>query len=95
MLELSHVLILPAKLLFSFGLRRFPPVELLLSMAATEGAERQAALKYLLAHLDTHYAGFHVAAHSTVAFLPAIKPDGTTFLARPGEVGDRETNQAI
>lgn len=76
----------PAKLLFQFGLQRQPPIEVLLSLAASEGVERQAALKYLLNNLDTHYAGFRAGSHSTVAFLPAVKPDGATFLARPGEV---------
>ena len=82
----SHNTHTAAKLLFSFGLKRQPPVEELLSVAASEGVERQAALRYLLANLDTHYAGFRAVAHGTVAFLPAVKPDGTTFLAKPGEV---------
>jgi len=73
-------------MLFTLGLKRFPPIDVLLGIAAGRPPMNQKALDYLLANLQTHYVNFDPSVFSGVAFLPATKPDGTQILARPGEV---------
>lgn len=75
-----------AKMLFEFGLRKFPPLAVILQLASNPATQRK-ALEYLLENFDSLYSGDYdpdQVAH--LAFIPSIKPDGTAFLARPGEV---------
>jgi hypothetical protein len=78
-------LIISAKMLAGLGLRRFPPVDVLLGIAAGSAPTNAKALNYLLANISTHYINFDPTAFSQVAFIPATR-DGRTFLAKPGEV---------
>jgi hypothetical protein len=73
-------------MLASLGLRRFPPVDVLLGIAAGAPPTNEKALDYLLAHTSTHYANFDPTAYAQVAFIPATRRDGKTFMAKPGEV---------
>jgi hypothetical protein len=75
-----------ARMLFSLGLRRFPPIDVLLGIASGRPPTNQKALDYLLANLQTHYVSFDPKAFEGVAFLPATLPDGRQILAKPGEV---------
>jgi hypothetical protein len=76
-------------MLFTLGLKRFPPIDVLLGIAAGRAPMNQKALDYLLANLQTHYVNFNPKVFEGVAFLPATKPDGTQILAKPGEVSRR------
>jgi hypothetical protein len=76
-------------MLFSLGLRRFPPSDVLLGIAAGPSPTNQKALEYLLANIQTHYLGFNPKMFENVAFLPATLPDGKQVLAKPGEVSTR------
>jgi hypothetical protein len=73
-------------MLFSLGLRRFPPVDVLLGIAAGPAPLNDKALQYLLAHTNSHYINFNPMEFANVAFIPATKPNGESILARPGEV---------
>lgn len=75
-----------AKMLFSLGLRRFPPIDVLLGIGAGKPPTNEKALNYLLANTSGHYINFDPGAFSAVAFIPATRRDGQTFLAKPGEV---------
>lgn len=73
-------------MLFSLGLRRFPPVDVLLGIAAGRAPMNDKALNYLLAHTSSHYINFDPSGFSGVAFIPATRRDGQIFMAKPGEV---------
>src|ERR1700679_411118 len=78
-----------ARLLFALGLKRFPPLEDILQLAA--GPDERLwnlALKYFLEKFRAQYASYDPSNEtcSTFAFIPATRPDGSEFLARPGEV---------
>lgn len=73
-------------MLFQLGVRRFPPVDVLVGLAAGQPQSNPHALPYLLEHINTHYIGFDPSAFTQVAFLPAVCPDGKTTLAKPGHV---------
>lgn len=75
-----------ARMLFSLGLRRYPPLDVLLGLAAGSSRTNQRALEYLLANIQSHYLGFNPKMFENVAFLPATLPDGKQVLAKPGEV---------
>ena len=75
-----------AKMLSSLGLRRFPPVDVLLGIAAGPAPTNEKALNYLLSNMGNHYINFDPTVFGAVAFIPATRRDGQTFLARPGEV---------
>ncbi|KAG9042649.1 hypothetical protein FS837_010600 [Tulasnella sp. UAMH 9824] len=75
-----------AKMLFEFGLRKFPPLEVILQLASNPATQRN-AFGYLLENFDSLYSCTYdpdQVAH--LAFIPSIESDGTAFLARPGEV---------
>ena len=86
-------------MLFSLGLKRFPPIDVLLGIAAGRPPTNQKALDYLLANLQSHYVNFDPKSFEGVAFLPATLPDGRQILAKPGEVSQqliwRELNIGI
>jgi hypothetical protein len=64
------LVLIEARMLFTLGLKRFPPIDVLLGIAAGRAPMNQKALDYLLANLQTHYINF----------------DPKVFLAKPGEV---------
>lgn len=84
--SLTEALTSTARMLFSLGLRKYPPIDVLLGIAAGRPPNNERALGYLLTNVHTHYVGFEPAAFSGVAFIPAMKPDGEKILAKPGEV---------
>lgn len=73
-------------MLASLGLRRFPPIDVLLGIASGATPTNEKALNYLLSNTSTHYANFDPTVFAQVAFIPATRRDGKTFLAKPGEV---------
>nr|XP_031863300.1 uncharacterized protein CI109_001175 [Kwoniella shandongensis]KAA5530372.1 hypothetical protein CI109_001175 [Kwoniella shandongensis] len=75
-----------AKMLFSLGLRRFPPIDVLLGIAAGRPPTNEKALQYLLANIHTHYPAFRPDAFSQVSFIPALTPAGEKILGKPGHV---------
>jgi len=76
-----------AKLLFDLGLRRYPPLATLLNIAAGPDPQtRNAALKYFLDNISTKYGDYNPSLFVNLAFVPAVKTDGTKFLAKPHEV---------
>lgn len=79
-----------AKMLFSLGLRRFPPIDTLLGIASGKDAAADKALAYLLANMSAHYPTFDAMAYSGVPFIPATTATGNPTLARPGEVFTNE-----
>ena len=87
MVMLSRVLILPstAKFLFNLGLRRFPPTEVILGIAARDEPQRTIALDYFLGNYTQRYADYTVDAHANIAFVPAIH-GGEKKLVKPLEV---------
>lgn len=78
-----------AKMLYSLGLRRFPPVDTLLGIASSKEAKGERALAYLLSNTGTHYQAFDPNTFSEVAFIPATTAAGTTTLAKSGDVSQR------
>lgn len=77
--------------MYALGLRRFPPVDVLLGLAAGPAPLNQKAFEYLLTHISGHYAGFEPGQFNNVAFIPAVSATGNPILAKPGDVF---TNQA-
>ncbi|KAK6910047.1 hypothetical protein I203_104076 [Kwoniella mangroviensis CBS 8507] len=75
-----------AKMLFTLGLRRFPPIDVLLGIAAGRPPANDKALQYLLANIHNHYPMFKSEAFSGVAFIPAVTYIGDHILAKPGQV---------
>lgn len=73
-------------MLYALGLRRFPPVDVLLGIAAGSAPLNKKAFQFLLAHMSGHYAGFEPSQFNNVAFIPAISATGNPMLAKPGEV---------
>ena len=73
-------------MLFALGVRRYPPLDLLVALAADQPHANPKALPYLLEHINTHYVNFDPKAFAQVAFLPAVRPGGKQTKARPGEV---------
>ena len=73
-------------MLLSLGLRKYPPIDILLGIAAGRGPYSERALVYLLANVNVHYINFDPSAFSGVSFLPATTPTGEKVLAEPGEV---------
>nr|XP_019011143.1 uncharacterized protein I206_04455 [Kwoniella pini CBS 10737]OCF49924.1 hypothetical protein I206_04455 [Kwoniella pini CBS 10737] len=75
-----------AKLLFTLGLRRYPPIDVLLGIAAGRAPANEKALQYLLVNTHNHYPMFGSEAFSEVAFIPAKTYVGDNILAKPGRV---------
>lgn len=73
-------------MLFSLGLRRYPPIDVLLGIAAGPAPMNEKALSYLLANVSSNYINFDPTAFSAVPFIPAITPSGQSILSKPGEV---------
>ena len=79
-----------AKMLFQLGLRRFPPVDVLLGIAAGRPPTNERALRYLLDKFQSQYVTFDANAFSGVPFIPSTSPTGHSVLAKPGEVSPDE-----
>ena len=76
-----------AKFLFKLGLRRYPPLETLLSLAAgPDPVVRRAALKYFLGNIASKYPEYDITTFATLPYVPAQKPDGTSFMGTPHQV---------
>ena len=79
-----HALV--AKLLFSLGLLRLPPLTVLLNQAASSDAMlRSNALKYLLDNYS-RYPDYNPENFREVAYVPAVIPSGEEIMAKPHEV---------
>ena len=74
-----------AKFLFNLGLRRFPPAEVVLGIAAKGEPQRTVALNYFLDNYIQKYTDYTPDAHANIAFVPAIHK-GEKKLAKPLEV---------
>lgn len=73
-------------MLFELGLRKFPPLAVILQLASNP-ATQQKAFGYLLENFDSLYScTYDLEQVAHLAFIPSIKPDGAVFLARPREV---------
>ncbi|EJD52006.1 hypothetical protein AURDEDRAFT_181569 [Auricularia subglabra TFB-10046 SS5] len=76
-----------AQFLFKIGLRKFPPLETLLSIASgTDEKQAATALRYLLDNINGHYASYDPKRFPNAKFVPAVKADGTKMMASPLEV---------
>ncbi|KAI0083802.1 hypothetical protein BDY19DRAFT_975723 [Irpex rosettiformis] len=75
-----------AKFLHSLGLRRYPPLDVILCLAAsTDEKIRSTALRYFLDNYQTRYPDYQPSSFANLAFVPAMK--GTVpYLGKPGEV---------
>ena len=62
----------PAAFLFNLGLRRYPPTEGILGIAAKDKPQRTVALDYFPDNYRQKYTDYTAAAHANVAFVPAI-----------------------
>ncbi|KAK8864438.1 hypothetical protein IAR55_001687 [Kwoniella newhampshirensis] len=74
-----------AKMLFGLGLRRVPPIDVLLGIAAGRAPMNEKALQYLLTNIHNHYPTFRADSFSQVSFIPATTPSGDKILAKPGQ----------
>lgn len=78
-----------AKFMFELGLNRYPPLETILMLAGSTNIDKRAiALKYFIENHNTRYTSYQAGAFKHLAFVPALKPDGTSFLANPTVVRD-------
>ena len=75
----------PAKFLFNLGLRRFPPTEIILGIAAKDEPQRTIAMNYFLDSYIQKYTDYTIDAHANIAFVPAIHR-GEKKLVKPLEV---------
>ncbi|KAH8102310.1 hypothetical protein BXZ70DRAFT_1017278, partial [Cristinia sonorae] len=63
-----------AKFLYNIGLRRSPPLETVVNLAAsTDETVRSVAFRYLLDNLSTKYTDYHPNNYSHLAYIPAMK----------------------
>ncbi|KAF8604785.1 hypothetical protein BDV93DRAFT_440059, partial [Ceratobasidium sp. AG-I] len=73
-----------AKFMFELGLKRSPPLETILALAGAIDIDKRAlALKYFMDNHSSRYTTYQPDAFKQLAFVPAIKPDGTAFLTNP------------
>jgi hypothetical protein len=81
----QHSLLI-AKFLYNLGLKRFPPLEVILDLAASTNLKtRTSAMNYFLDNYVTRYSDYNPANFSKVAFVPALE-GGKQKLATPNEV---------
>lgn len=76
-------------MLFELGLRRFPPIDVLLGIAAGPAPRNEKALAYLLKEMPNHYTTFDPRAYANAAYIPAQRPDHTRTLAKHSEVSQK------
>ncbi|GJJ14590.1 hypothetical protein Clacol_008856 [Clathrus columnatus] len=76
-----------AKFLFRLGLKKYPELKDLLFLAASDRpAIRSAAFKYFFDNYSSRYSHYEPEAFSSLAFIPARKPDGSSFFGMYQEV---------
>ena len=76
-----------AKFMFDLGLQRHPSLETILTLASSQDIDkRAAALKYFIDNHSARYTSYQAHAFKHLAFVPALRPDGTFFLSNPTEV---------
>ena len=75
----------PAKFLFTLGLRRYPPTDVVLGIAAKGGLQGTAALIFFLNYYSKWYTDYTASNHGNIAFIPAIHK-GEKKLVKPHEV---------
>jgi hypothetical protein len=79
---------LAAKLVFSLGLRRAPPLSNILCIAASDDPTvRTKALVFFLEKISDDYSNYHPHDFRHLAFIPAIL-GSEKILAKPYEVRD-------
>ncbi|KAH7924790.1 hypothetical protein BV22DRAFT_1034752 [Leucogyrophana mollusca] len=75
------------KLLSELGLRKYPPLEEIISLASsTDPVVRDAALNYFFEKQDEHYDHYEPADFADKAFIPALSREGTSCVGTPEEV---------
>ncbi|CAE6384073.1 unnamed protein product [Rhizoctonia solani] len=75
------------KFMVELGLKRYPPLETILTLAGAADIDKRAmALKYFMENHSARYTSYQAETYKHLAFVPAIKPDGTSFLANPTAV---------
>jgi hypothetical protein len=73
--------------LYGLGLRRAPPLDVLLQLAAgTDEAVRGKALRFFLDDKTRAYDDYRPQDWSTLAFVPVRDKDGKQVLRKPMEV---------
>lgn len=76
-----------AKFLFKLGLRRSPPLGILLALAAgPDPVIRRAAFQYFLDNMTSKYPEYDIKPFASLPYVPAQRPDGTSFMGKPHEV---------
>jgi hypothetical protein len=76
--------------MFELGLKRYPPLETVLTLAsAVDIDKRSLALKYFIDNHSTRYTAYQPQTFRQISFIPATKPDGTAFLTNPTAVRER------
>ncbi|KAG9078227.1 hypothetical protein FS749_009799, partial [Ceratobasidium sp. UAMH 11750] len=80
-----------AKFMFEIGLLRYPALETILTLAAAADINKRApALKYFMDNHSTRYTNYQPQSFKHLPFVPAIKPDGTSFLTNPTSIYSNE-----
>lgn len=75
-----------AKFLYGLGLRRFPPLPVVIELCTSQDQDiRSTALQYLLSNLATRYTDYDPGTFQNTAYVPTIK-NGGRCLAKPFEV---------
>ncbi|KAI0342553.1 hypothetical protein BDW22DRAFT_1484759 [Trametopsis cervina] len=75
-----------AKFLHQLGLRTFPPLDVILALAAGPDEKiRSIALQYFLDNHGTRYTDYRPSSYTDLAFIPALKGK-TSCMGKPGEV---------
>ncbi|KIY52910.1 hypothetical protein FISHEDRAFT_63575 [Fistulina hepatica ATCC 64428] len=77
-----------AQFLFGLGLRRYPPLDVLMPLCAGDMKDdkiRPTAYKYLVEKMTVHYNDYNPSRFDSLAFIPAMK-DARSCLATPKEV---------
>lgn len=70
--------------MFELGLKRSPPLETILALAGEVDIDKRAlALKYFMDNHNSRYTAYRPDDFKHLAFVPAVKPDGTAFLTNP------------
>lgn len=72
--------------MYLLGLRRFPPLSVILKLAADEDETlRSVALQYFLDNI-AKYPEYNPSSFADLAFVPAVQPDGKSTMASPTRV---------
>jgi len=75
-----------AKFMYKLGLRRSPPLQDIIKLAAHSDADvRKKALLYFLDNFTSKYSDYDSRAYNDVAFIPATNQNGL-LIAKPTEV---------